>query len=261
MVRRTPPESVPPTLSPYQAIPLLQRQVERLEQKIIKLPEDNPEVQAWESTTKNILNQAFGMPHGQMHSMTQEFEYANSGAPIMVTAFGAERDPSEDQRLYVLKQEKRKALLNAFIEQLQDLAPPSVTTAPDRYLFHSEIEVVSGHLYRGGHFKQAALEAYIRVIEQVKRVSGIPDDGDSLMNKAFGADKQVPIIQLNSLASESEKDEQRGIMYLFKGVVGLRNSKAHSNRLFNDPARAHEYLALASLLMRLLEISQINRKP
>jgi hypothetical protein len=40
----------------------------------------------------------------------------------------------------------------------------------------------------------------------------------------------------------------------------LRNSKAHSNRLFNDPARGHEYLALASLLMRLLEIAQVNSR-
>jgi len=63
---------------------------------------------------------------------------------------------------------------------------------------------------------------------------------------------------INGLATEAERDEQRGIMFLFKGIVGLRNSKAHSNRLFNDPSRAHEYLALTSLLMRLLEIAQVN---
>ena len=115
-------------------------------------------------------------------------------------------------------------------------------------MFHSEIERVGGQLYRDGHYKQAALEAYIRVIDEVKARSAIADDGDSLMNKAFGCDKQVPVIQFNRLTTDSERDEQRGIMYLFKGIVGLRNSKAHSNRLFNDPARGHEYLALASLL-------------
>ena len=50
-------------------------------------------------------------------------------------------------------------------------------------------------------------------------------------------------------------------MFLFKGIVGLRNSKAHSNALFNDPSRVHEYLALASLLMRLLEIATVNPRP
>jgi hypothetical protein len=32
-------------------------------------------------------------------------------------------------------------------------------------------------------------EAYIRVMDEVKVVSGLSDDRDSLMNKAFGADK------------------------------------------------------------------------
>ena len=49
------------------------------------------------------------------------------------------------------------------------------------------------------------------------------------MNRAFGCDKQTPVIQFNSLQSDAERDEQRGIIFLFKGIVGLRNSKAHSN--------------------------------
>jgi hypothetical protein len=44
-------------------------------------------------------------------------------------------------------------------------------------------------------------------------------------------------------------------MLLFKGMVLHRNFKAHSNQLFNDPLREHEYLALASLLMRMLELA------
>jgi uncharacterized protein (TIGR02391 family) len=136
-----------------------------------------------------------------------------------------------------------------------------VQTPPKLYRFHSEIERVSGELFRDGHYKQAALEAYIRVIEEVKTKSGLRVDGDPLMNQAFGCDKQTPVIQFNSLQTNAERDEQKGIMFLFKGVVGLRNSKAHSNTLFNDPSRGHEYLALASLLLRLLEIATVNPKP
>jgi uncharacterized protein (TIGR02391 family) len=261
VARQTRQEAIPPTLSPHQAKPLLQRQIERLEQQIIPLPHNHPDVEAWVSTTTGILNQAFGQPNGEMHPNTQEFVYADSGLPTRVIPYGGHRNPQEIQHRYVLKQEKRKALLKAYVEQLQDLAPPSAATAPDRYVFHSEIELVSGGLYRDGHYKQAALEAFIRVIDQVKKVSGISDDGDSLMNRALGSDRQTPVIQFNSLATEEERDEQRGVMFLFKGIVGLRNSKAHSNRLFNDPLRAHDYLALASLLMRLLEIAQVNRRP
>jgi hypothetical protein len=42
-------------------------------------------------------------------------------------------------------------------------------------------------------------------------------------------------------------------MFLYKGIVGIRNRKAHDNVLLDDPNRAIEYLALASLLIRLLE--------
>ena len=153
---------------------------------------------------------------------------------------------------------RRKALLEGFIEQLVDLAPPSALTAQDQYKFHSEIERVSGELYRAGHYKSAALEAYIRVIDEVKAASKIPDDGDSLMNKAFGCDNRTPVIQFNNLSTDPERDEQKGFFFLFKGIVGLRNAKAHSNTLFDDPLRGHDYLALASLLMRVLEIAKVN---
>jgi len=138
------------------------------------------------------------------------------------------------------------------------LAPASVLPNPNAHGFHPEIEKVSGRLYHDGHYKQAAFEAYIRVISEVRERSGLQEDGDRLVNRAFGCEKQVPVVQFNSLRSEPEQDEQRGLMFLYKGIVFLRNSKAHSNRPFNDPQRAHDYLTLASLLTRLLEIAQFN---
>lgn len=254
-------ESIPPTLSPEQATNLLQRQIDRLDTQIIALAYDDPAVEAWLSTTKDVLHQAFGQPNGDAHAKTKDFMNVTSGLPNQRVSFGRLPNPKYIQHGYELRQRKRLALLRAFIEQLNDHTQPSSPTASDRYVLHSKIDAVSGRLYRDGHYKQAALEAYIRVIEEVRMVSHVADDGDSLMNKAFGCDKHVPAIQFNGLNTEAERDEQRGIMYLFKGIVGLRNSKAHSNRLFDDSARGQEYLALASLLMRLLEIAQVNHQP
>jgi uncharacterized protein (TIGR02391 family) len=138
---------------------------------------------------------------------------------------------------------------------------PAAITGELSYNFHPEIERVSGKLFRDGHFKQAALEAYIRVIEAVREKAGLNLDGDDLMNRAFGSDNRTPVIQVNALRNVAERDEQRGFMFLFKGIVGLRNLKAHTNELFDDPKRAHEYLALASLLLRILEISTVNKTP
>ena len=238
-------------MQPQQVVPLLRRQLERLEE-LMGVRYDDPKIDAWESTTVNILNAAYG----QAHSNIDNFQYAHSGEPIYVGM----SDP-EIQRDYLLIQQKRKALLEAYIEQLQDLAPPAAQTDPGQYRFHHEIERVSGQLFRDGHYKAAALEAYIRVIQEVRARSGLALDGDPLMNHAFGSENRTPAIQFNTLQTDEERDEQKGFMFLFKGIVGLRNSKAHANRLFNDPYRAHDYLALASVLMRVLEIATVNRTP
>lgn len=251
VAKRLQKETIPPTLTPAQAIPLLRRQRERAD-GVAKARFDDPQGDVWLNSTENILNQAFGKPDGEWHPNTKAFMYAD-GLPMYVNSPDAYIQQSHE-----VQTARRRALLEGFIEQLQDLAPPSATTALDQYKFHSEIERVSGELYRAGHYKSAALEAYIRVIEQVRNLSGIPDDGDSLMNKAFACDKQTPVIQFNDLATDAERDEQRGFLFLFKGTVGLRNSKAHSNALFDDPLRGHDYPALASVLMRVLEIAKVN---
>ena len=78
------------------------------------------------------------------------------------------------------------------------------------------------------------------------------------MGRAFGSQNHTPTIQFNRFQTQAERDEQKGLMFLYKGIVALRNSKAHSNTLFDDANRAYEYLALASLLMRLLEIATVD---
>jgi uncharacterized protein (TIGR02391 family) len=256
MARRTAAnrESVPPTLTPQRALELLRQQLGQTDQ-IQKLRYDDSEVKKWELTTQNILHGTFGKPDGQMHENTKEFAHAYGGPLHFNMSDG------ELQRNHAEQTRNRKAVLESIIQQLEILAPPAAQVAEGTYEFHSAIAQVSGQLFRDGHHKQAALEAYIRVIDEVKRKSGLVLDGDSLVNRAFGCENQTPVIQFNTLQTDAERDEQKGIMFLFKGIVGLRNSKAHSNRLFNDPRRAHEYLALASLLMRLLEIAAVNRTP
>jgi len=239
--------AVPPQLDPEQALDLLRRQVERAD-AIIGSRYDDPEVDRWENTTTSILNATFGMPNGEPHQNTTDFENA-FGGPLRINMTEAEL-----QRNHVTLTTRRKVLLEGFIEQLRDIGRPS--RAAGSYSFHPDIERVSGAMLRDGHFKSAALEAYILVINAVKAKSGLSLDGEPLMNRVFGCDKQTPALRFNDLNSAAEIDEQRGLMNLYKGIVGLRNSKAHSNAVFDSPERAYEYLALASLLLRLLEIAK-----
>jgi uncharacterized protein (TIGR02391 family) len=125
--------------------------------------------------------------------------------------------------------------------------------------WHAEIEKVSRQLFEDGHYREAVLNSYIKVIDAVKQKSGIPEDGDSLMGHTFGCDVgRQPKVQFNPCQTQADVDEQKGIMFLFKGIVGMRNFKAHTVKFLDDEQRAREYIALSSLLMRLLDDASVN---
>lgn len=203
------------------------------------------------SSKRIYLGKYFGqtpLSYEEWMSKVNEETFFYSGPDLFIRVLG-----EGWRRLQHLEQRQAEALQ-------QDGAPKTALSI-EPYGFHSEIERVSGALFRDGHYKQAALEAYIRVITAVRDRSALELDGDDLMGQAFGSQNRTPVIQFNALQTEAERDEQRGLMFLYKGLVGLRNSKAHSNTLFDDASRAHEYLALASLLMRLLEIATVHPIP
>ena len=137
----------------------------------------------------------------------------------------------------------------------------TIETFLKKYDLHSRVKSVSARLFADTHYKEAIQASLVEVISRVKEVAGYPKDnagrdfdGDQLMNRAFGRDgNNQPLIKLNELRDSFDRAEQRGFMYLFKGIVGVRDKKAHLNFIQRDPYRTMEYLALASLLMRLLE--------
>lgn len=120
-------------------------------------------------------------------------------------------------------------------------------------ILHPEIKRVSKSLFDDGHYSQAIFEAYKAVVNEVKNVSGIKNlDGKPLMEQAFSLNN--PVIKFNILQSQSDKDEQIGLMFLFSGAaLGIRNPKAHDYVVQKDPLRTLEYLSFASLLLKRLD--------
>jgi uncharacterized protein (TIGR02391 family) len=139
------------------------------------------------------------------------------------------------------------------------------------YDWHDRVKDVSLKQFQDGHYKEAIQNALVEVIDQVKVRANHPVrenhgrrteyDGDDLMNHVFGCDNQSPKIKFNALQTGLDKAEQRGFMNLFKGIVGVRDKKAHLNFIQNDKNKAVEYLCLASLLIRLLEEGTVIADP
>lgn len=144
------------------------------------------------------------------------------------------------------------------LQKIRQEKPNAIERLFNNYDLHPSVKVVVGRKYEHQHYAESVEAAFKEVIKRVKDYVNARNgdsrlDGDRAMNRAFGFENQEPLIKFNAVQSDEEKDEQRGILNLFKGIVGIRNRKAHENIVLNDPIRALEYLALASLLMHLLD--------
>jgi len=137
--------------------------------------------------------------------------------------------------------------------------------------FHPKITEVSKSLFETNHYAQAISEACKALNNMVKakmrtsssgerlNAKALTDtgkslDGSKLMSKVFGGND--PIIRLNALETDSDKDEQAGFTKLYMGAMeGIRNPKGHENTIQSDSYKALEYLSFISLLMKRLEES------
>jgi uncharacterized protein (TIGR02391 family) len=118
--------------------------------------------------------------------------------------------------------------------------------------FHNKVVEASRKLFKDGHYRDAIYRAFVEVNNFVKDKANSQLDGKRLMSTVFSLDNTV--IKINSLRTQSDRDEQEGFMFLFMGAMeGIRNPKAHENIIQNDPYRTLEYLGLASLLMKIAE--------
>jgi len=118
---------------------------------------------------------------------------------------------------------------------------------------HPKIRTHCLRRFNNSQYPDAILAAYKVVLKEIQEISGIQNlDGKRLVEKAFSLDN--PIIKLNPLISQSDKDEQQGFMLLFSGAaVGIRNPKAHDLVIQEDKQKTLRYLAFASLLMERLD--------
>ena len=100
----------------------------------------------------------------------------------------------------------------------------------------------------------AIFEACKGLFERVRQMSGVNLDGNKLVEYAFGGEK--PILALNTLRTQTERDEQSGFQSLLKGCVSAcRNPVAHEPRVLwsGTDEDALDLLVLISLLHKRLD--------
>ncbi|MFD4422088.1 TIGR02391 family protein [Agromyces sp. NPDC058484] len=108
-------------------------------------------------------------------------------------------------------------------------------------------------LYDDGYYPEATFEAFKFVEKEVKRISQLRGlTGNKLMMAAFN--EQAPVVHLNGMATDSDKDEQFGYRYIFAGAQsGIRNPRGHETELTDSPDLCLDHLSVASILLRKLD--------
>jgi uncharacterized protein (TIGR02391 family) len=80
--------------------------------------------------------------------------------------------------------------------------------------------------YEAGNYKNAILDAMHYLTKVLREKTGLDSDGTTLVGQSLGGDP--PKLKINKLQTESERDEQKGIMQIVLGLyTGIRNPRSH----------------------------------
>lgn len=108
------------------------------------------------------------------------------------------------------------------------------------------------NMFDDGYYSQSTFEACKYLDKEVARLSKSTESGYKLMMKAF--QEASPLVTLNTLMTDSEKDEQGGYKFIFSGtVMAIRNPRGHEYKIKDSIDECLDHLALISLLLRRLE--------
>lgn len=103
----------------------------------------------------------------------------------------------------------------------------------------------------------ACLEATKSIFDRLRAISGEQGDGAALVDSTLALGRSgYPKLAINSLTTQTERDEQSGFANLVKGLSGLyRNPTAHDPRLSRSISEAEllEALTLISMIHRRLD--------
>lgn len=88
--------------------------------------------------------------------------------------------------------------------------------------------------YEGKNYSGAISDAFYYLTELIRSKSGIDGDGSALIGQAFGGDK--PKIKLNRLQTESDKNIQKGMEQILRGLyLAIRNPRSHDKTIDAEP--------------------------
>lgn len=134
------------------------------------------------------------------------------------------------------------------------------------YNIHPLLNKALNLIYKS-EFEAAAREAFVAVEEELRKKSGLDLHGFDLATKALSFEfdhkteevKRAPLVSVNGLKTESERNEQDGIRYMLMGFFqGPRNMYQHKH-IGSSADNAFSVVIEASFFLKLLDGHSITK--
>ncbi len=110
-------------------------------------------------------------------------------------------------------------------------------------------------LVEGGRMSEAVFEALRLVEERVRSLTASDDSGHTLMESVFGA--RPAQLDITKTTGQAAEDEREGFRLLFTGtMLGLGSPHGAGRAVPATSGETLEYLAIASMLMRRLDLAE-----
>ena len=151
----------------------------------------------------------------------------------------------------------RGFVIPEIIDRIKKEASPADSTLAVTFWddIHPLIVTVSKQRFESGFYSDAVEAAYKEINDRVKSIykaaTGKESDGAGLMTTALSINN--PTIKLNTLETESQKNQQKGYMQIFAGVMtAIRNPSAHANTEITKEEAIH-LVYMGSHLLHILD--------
>ena len=110
--------------------------------------------------------------------------------------------------------------------------------------------------YVSENYTGAIIDSIFKLTDTIRDKTGLEGDGSSLIGQAFGGEN--PRIKLNNLQTDSEKNAQKGIQEILRGIYTfVRNPRSHDS-IQDTKTDADAVIVFINYLLCLIDKSKLN---
>lgn len=110
--------------------------------------------------------------------------------------------------------------------------------------------------YESENYSGAIVDAILRLTETIRNKTGLEGDGASLIGQAFGGTN--PKIKVNKLQTDAEKDVQKGIQEILRGLYSaIRNPRSH-DAVKDKQKDADAIIIFVNYLLTVIDQSKLS---